>query len=303
MHYGDLTDATNLIRIVNRIKPSEIYNLAAQSHVQVSFETPEYTANSDALGTLRILEAIRILKMEKEIRFYQASTSEMYGKVQEIPQKETTPFYPRSPYGAAKVYSYWITVNYREAYDMFACNGILFNHESPIRGETFVTRKITRAIARIKMGMQHMLYLGNLDAKRDWGYAEDYVRAMWMMLQADTPSDYVIATGESHSVREFVEKAFQMVGVDIVWEGSGVDEIGIDANTGQTLIKIDERYFRPTEVEFLLGDPSRAKNELGWEPRITFERLVEIMIKEDIKEAERDLFCEKKGFQTYNRYE
>ncbi len=303
MHYGDLTDSTNLIRIIQTVQPDEIYNLAAQSHVKVSFETPEYTANSDALGTLRLLEAMRILGMERNTRFYQASTSEMYGKVQEIPQKETTPFYPRSPYGAAKVYAYWITVNYREAYQMFACNGILFNHESQIRGETFVTRKITRAVARIKLGLQEGLYLGNLDAKRDWGFAGDYVRAMWMVLQQDEPDDYVVATGEAHSVREFVEVAFQEVGIQIAWEGAGVDEVGKDTATGSVLVRIEPRYFRPTEVEFLLGDPSKAKERLGWTPRVSFGDLIKMMVQEDLKEAERDHLCRREGFQTYNHFE
>ena len=303
MHYGDLTDATNLIRIIQQVQPDEIYNLAAQSHVKVSFETPEYTANSDALGTLRLLEAIRVLGLEKKTRFYQASTSEMYGKVRETPQKESTPFYPRSPYAAAKVYGYWITVNYREAYEMFACNGILFNHESPIRGETFVTRKITRAVARIRLGLQDGLYLGNLDAKRDWGFAGDYVRAMWLMLQQDEPDDFVIATGETHSVREFVEKAFAEVGMSILWEGSGVDEKGKDAATGKTLIRIEPRYFRPTEVDFLLGDPSKALEKLNWKPTVSFDALVRIMIREDIKEAERDHLCRQQGFQTFNHFE
>jgi len=303
MHYGDLTDATNLIRIIQEVQPDEIYNLAAQSHVKVSFETPEYTANSDALGTLRLLEAIRILKLENKSRFYQASTSEMYGKVQEIPQKETTPFYPRSPYGAAKVYGYWITVNYREAYGMFASNGILFNHESPIRGETFVTRKITRAVARISLGMQDGIWLGNLDAKRDWGYAKDYVRAMWMILQNDQPDDFVIASGEAHSVREFVEKAFQETGISIAWEGSGVKETGKDAASGKILVRIDPRYFRPTEVEFLLGDPAKAKIKLGWETKVSFEDLVKKMVREDIREAQRDHLCEKEGFRTFQHFE
>jgi GDPmannose 4,6-dehydratase len=303
MHYGDLTDATNLIRIMQEVQPDEIYNLAAQSHVQVSFETPEYTANSDALGTLRLLEAIRILGLEQKTRFYQASTSEMFGKVQEIPQKETTPFYPRSPYAAAKVYAYWITVNYREAYNIFACNGILFNHESPIRGETFVTRKITRAVARIKLGLQDTLYLGNLDSKRDWGYAQDFVSAMWMMLQMDKPDDYVIATGETHSVREFVERAFHEVEVEIAWEGKGIDEIGRNAVTGKTVVQIDPRYFRLTEVEFLLGDPSKAKEKLGWETKISFEGLVKIMVKQDLKGAKKDQLCKEEGFRTYNNFE
>jgi len=303
MHYGDLTDSTNLIRIIQQVRPDEIYNLAAQSHVKVSFEAPEYTANSDALGTLRILEAIRILGLEKKIRFYQASTSEMYGKVVEIPQNEDTPFYPRSPYGAAKVYAYWITVNYREAYNMFACNGILFNHESPIRGETFVTRKITRAVARIKLGLQNRLYLGNLDAKRDWGYARDYVQAMYLILQHDEPEDFVIATGEYHSVREFVEKAFREVGIEIVWEGVGLDEVGRDSDSGKVLIQIDPRYFRPTEVDILLGDPSKAREKLGWESTVSFDELVKLMVGEDLKEAEKDDLLEKKGFKTYQNVE
>lgn len=303
MHFGDLTDSTNLIHIIQQIQPDEIYNLAAQSHVKVSFETPEYTANADALGTLRILEAIRILGLEKKVRFYQASSSEMYGKVHEIPQSETTPFYPRSPYGVAKVYAYWITVNYREAYNMFACNGILFNHESPIRGETFVTRKITRAVGRIKFGLQERLYLGNLNASRDWGYAGDYVRAMWLMLQHDEPEDFVIATGESHSVREFVEKGFCEVGIKIVWEGSGSDEVGRDSESGRVLIQIDPRYFRPTEVDFLLGDPSKAREKLGWEAEVSFDELVKLMVKEDLKEAERDHLLKKKGFQVYQNVE
>lgn len=321
MHYGDLTDATNLIRIIQEVQPDEIYNLAAQSHVQVSFETPEYTANADALGTLRLLEAIRILGMEKKTRFYQASTSEMYGKVREIPQKETTPFYPRSPYGAAKVYAYWVTVNYREAYNIYACNGILFNHESPVRGETFVTRKITRAVARIKLGLQDKLYLGNLDSKRDWGFAGDYVRAMWMMLQQDEPDDYVVATGESHSVREFVEKAFQEIGIKIAWKGTGVDEEGIvedikqneaffdrenlckSVSRNSVVIRVDPRYFRPTEVEYLLGDPTKIREKLGWEAKMSFEALVKIMVEKDLKESERDALIEKQGYKTYNHYE
>ena len=303
MHYGDLTDATNLIRIIQEVQPDEIYNLAAQSHVMVSFETPEYTANADAIGALRLLEAIRILGMEKKSRFYQASTSEMFGKVREIPQTEATPFYPRSPYGAAKVYAYWITVNYREAYGIYACNGILFNHESPIRGETFVTRKITRAVTRIKLGMQDKIYLGNLDAKRDWGHARDYVRAMWLMLQAETPDDYVIATGEAHSVREFVERAFGEVGMSIAWEGSGVNEVGRDRASGRVVVRIDPRYFRPTEVEFLLGDPSKARKNLGWKTETSFDDLVRIMVREDLKEAEKDRFIEKKGYQTFHHFE
>jgi len=283
MHYGDLTDSTNLIRIIQETQPDEIYNLAAQSHVQVSFDTPEYTANSDAVGTLRLLEAIRILGLEKKTRFYQASTSELYGKVQEIPQRETTPFYPRSPYGAAKLYAYWVTVNYREAYGMFACNGILFNHESPIRGETFVTRKITMAAAKIKNGLQKKLYLGNLDAKRDWGFAGDYVEAMWLMLQQDEPDDLVIATGKTHSVREFVELAFGEVGIEIKWQGEGVDEVGVDAATDDVLIEVDPRYYRPTEVELLIGDPMKAKEKLGWEAKVGLRELVKMMVEGDLK--------------------
>lgn len=285
MHYGDLTDSTNLIRIIQEVQPDEIYNLAAQSHVQVSFETPEYTANSDGLGTLRLLEAIRILGLEKKTKFYQASTSELYGKVQEIPQKETTPFYPRSPYAAAKLYAYWITINYREAYGIFACNGILFNHESPIRGETFVTRKITMAAAKIKYGMQDRLYLGNIDAKRDWGFAKDYVEAMWLMLQQESPDDYVIATGETHSVREFTELAFKELGIDIIWQGKGVDEVGIDASTRKIIVEIDPGYYRPTEVELLIGDPSKAREKLGWKPKVKMEELAKIMIKADEEEV------------------
>ncbi|MDO8421530.1 MAG: GDP-mannose 4,6-dehydratase [Parvibaculum sp.] len=283
LHYGDLTDATNLIRIVQETQPHEIYNLAAQSHVQVSFETPEYTANSDAVGTLRFLEAMRILGMEKTTRFYQASTSELYGKVQETPQSEKTPFYPRSPYAAAKLYAYWITVNYRESYDMHASNGILFNHEGPTRGETFVTRKITRAVAAINLGLQDMLYLGNIDAKRDWGHARDYVEGMWRIVQQDQADDYVLATGETHSVREFVELAFAEVGKQIVWKGEGVDEVGLDAKSGQVFIKIDPRYFRPTEVDLLLGDPRKAKQKLGWSHTTTFRELVSEMVASDLK--------------------
>lgn len=283
MVYGDMTDSTNLIRIIQEIQPTEIYNLAAQSHVQVSFDTPEYTANADGMGTLRILEAIRILGMEKTVRFYQASTSELYGKVQEIPQKETTPFYPRSPYAAAKMYAYWITVNYREAYDMFAVNGILFNHESPIRGETFVTRKITRAVAAIEKGLQDCIYLGNIDAKRDWGHAKDYVEGMWRMLQHDEPEDFVLATGETHSVREFVELAFDAIGRKIEWRGEGVDEVGFDVKTGDALVKIDSAYFRPTEVDLLLGDPTKAKDKLGWEHTTPFRQLVKEMVEADRK--------------------
>ncbi len=288
MIYGDMTDATNLIRIVQEIQPDEIYNLAAQSHVQVSFETPEYTANADAIGTLRLLEAIRLLKLEGKTRFYQASTSELYGKVQETPQRETTPFYPRSPYAAAKLYAYWITVNYREAYGMHASNGILFNHESPIRGETFVTRKITRAVAAIECGLQEALYLGNLDAKRDWGHARDYVEGMWRIVQQDTPEDYVLATGETHSVREFVELAFAELDRTIAWRGEGVDEVGIDEASGKTLVRIDPRYFRPTEVDLLLGDPSKAREKLGWQHRISFRELVKEMVESDLAEARRE---------------
>ena len=283
LHYGDVTDATNLIRIVQETQPDEIYNLAAQSHVQVSFETPEYTANADALGTLRLLEAIRILGREKLTRFYQASTSELYGKAQETPQKETTPFYPRSPYAAAKLYAYWITVNYREAYGMHASNGILFNHESPIRGETFVTRKITRAVAAIELGVQATLFLGNLNAKRDWGHARDYVEGMWRIVQQDEPDDFVLATGEAHSVREFVEKAFACVGRSIVWKGEGADEKGLDQKSGEVLIEVDPRYFRPTEVEALIGDPRKAHNKLGWRHRVTFDELVNEMVKADLE--------------------
>lgn len=287
MHYGDLTDATNLIRIIQEVQPDEIYNLAAQSHVQVSFETPEYTANSDALGTLRLLEALRILGMTQTTRFYQASTSEMFGKVQETPQNEHTPFYPRSPYGAAKVYAYWITVNYREAYDMYACNGILFNHESPIRGETFVTRKITRAAVRISKGVQEKLFLGNLDARRDWGHAQDYVEGMWSMLQQPEPDDYVLATGNTQSVRTMCEKAFKCTGVDLEWQGEGVDEKGIDSKTGKVIIEIDPDYFRPTEVDLLRGDATKAHKKLGWKPAYSFDQLVEQMVNSDMQELEQ----------------
>jgi GDPmannose 4,6-dehydratase len=303
LHYGDLTDATNLIRIIQEVQPDEIYNLAAQSHVMVSFETAEYTANSDALGTLRLLEAIRILGLEGKTRFYQASTSEMFGKVLEVPQKETTPFYPRSPYGAAKVYAYWITVNYREAYNMFACNGILFNHESPMRGETFVSRKITRAVARIKLGLQKMLYLGNLDAKRDWGHAKDYVRAMYLMLQHNQAEDFVIATGESRSVREFVEKAFARVDIAIRWQGQGRDEVGIDPHSGNALVRIDPRYFRPTEVDLLLGDASKARQKLNWVPEIDFDQMVASMVATDLKAAEKERLMRQGGFQTYDSFD
>jgi GDPmannose 4,6-dehydratase len=303
LHYGDLTDATNLIRIVQQTQPDEIYNLAAQSHVAVSFETPEYTANADALGTLRILEAVRLLGLGQKTRFYQASTSEMYGKVQETPQRETTPFYPRSPYGVAKLYAYWITVNYREAYGMYACNGILFNHESPIRGETFVTRKITRGLARIHEGFDECLYLGNLDSLRDWGHARDYVRAQWLMLQQDAPEDYVIATGEQHSVREFVERSAGQIGMRIEWRGSGIDEQGVDVNTGRSVVKIDARYFRPTEVDSLLGDASKARTRLGWKAEIPFERLVQEMVESDLEIARRDALVAREGFKTYRHQE
>jgi len=288
LHYGDMTDATNLIRIVQEVQPTEIYNLAAQSHVQVSFETAEYTANADALGTLRLLEAIRILKLEGKTRFYQASTSEMYGKVQEVPQRETTPFYPRSPYGAAKVYAYWVTVNYREAYGMHASNGILFNHESPIRGETFVTRKITRAVAAIHCGYQDRLYLGNLSAKRDWGHARDYVEGMWLMLQQPVPDDYVLASGKSYTVREFIEKAFSHIGRTIEWLGKDVNEKGFDCRTGKVLVEIDPRYFRPTEVESLLGDPTKAEKQLGWKCHTSFNELVEEMVETDLRAMKQE---------------
>ena len=288
MHYGDMTDSTNLIRLVQQIRPTEIYNLAAQSHVAVSFESPEYTANADAVGVLRLLEAIRILGMENETRFYQASTSELYGLVQEIPQKETTAFYPRSPYGVAKLYGYWITVNYREAYGIFASNGILFNHESPIRGETFVTRKITRGVARIEVGLEQTLYLGNLEAKRDWGHAKDYVEGMHMILQADKPDDFVLATGEARSVREMVELAFAQVGRRIEWRGKGVDETGVDAKSGEIVVKIDKAYFRPTEVDLLVGDASKARQKLGWKPKRSFAQLVEEMVATDLAEARQD---------------
>jgi GDPmannose 4,6-dehydratase len=302
LHYGDLTDSSSLIQIVQQVKPDEIYNLAAQSHVKVSFEEPEYTANSDALGTLRLLEAIRIAGLEKVTRFYQASTSEMYGLVQETPQKETTPFYPRSPYAVAKLYAYWITVNYREAYNLFACNGILFNHESPTRGETFVTRKITRGLARIKTGLQDRLYLGNLDALRDWGHARDYVEMQWRMLQQSEPKDYVIATGEQHSVREFVELAAREIGMHITWEGSGVEEKGIDRE-GNTVVAVDPRYYRPTEVETLLGDASKARRDLGWVAKVSFGELVKEMVEEDLKIAEKDALVRKHGYSVFNFHE
>ena len=302
LHYGDMTDSSNLIRIIQQVQPDEIYNLAAQSHVAVSFEEPEYTANSDALGALRVLEAIRILGLEKKTRYYQASSSELYGLVQEIPQKETTPFYPRSPYAVAKLYAYWITVNYREAYGIYACNGILFNHESPTRGETFVTRKITRALARIKLGLQECLYLGNLDAKRDWGHARDYVEAQWLMLQQDKPEDYVIASGVQYSVRDFVNAAAAELGIAIRWEGSGVDEKGYDHDS-KCVVTVDPRYFRPTEVETLLGDPSKAKAKLGWTPKTTFHELVAEMVREDLKGAERDELVRRHGYRAFEYHE
>ena len=302
LHHGDMTDSSSLIRVIQQIQPDEIYNLAAQSHVAVSFEEPEYTADSDALGTLRLLEAIRILGLEKKTRFYQASTSELFGKVQEVPQSETTPFYPRSPYAVSKLYAYWITVNYREAYGLYACNGILFNHESPIRGETFVTRKITRALARIKLGLQSSLYLGNLDARRDWGHARDYVEMQWLMLQQDEPEDFVIATGVQYSVRDFVNAACKEFGIEIRWQGEGIDEKGYDAR-GQCIVVVDPRYFRPTEVETLLGDASKAKTKLGWEPKISFDDLVSEMVREDLKAAERDELVKKHGYKTMEYHE
>lgn len=322
LHYGDLSDSSNLIRIMQEVRPDEVYNLAAQSHVKVSFDSPEYTADVDALGTLRLLEAIRILGMEKNCRFYQASTSELFGKVREIPQRETTPFYPRSPYACAKLYAYWITVNYREAYGMYACNGILFNHESPRRGETFVTRKITRGLSRMALGLNESLYLGNLDAKRDWGHARDYVEMQWLMLQQDAPDDFVIATGRQFSVRDFVNAAAAELGLSLEWNGSGVDEVGIvravDAHqlkkaagreiacpikTGDVLVRVDPRYFRPTEVETLLGDPARAHAKLGWRPRVTFEDMVAEMVREDMQIAQRDKVCQESGFEVFERGE
>ena len=303
LHHGDLTDATNLVRIVQQVQPDEIYNLAAQSHVAVSFETPEYTANADAIGTLRLLEAIRLLGMERRTRFYQASTSELYGKVAHTPQNEATPFYPRSPYGVAKLYAYWITVNYREAYGLYACNGILFNHESPVRGETFVSRKITRGLTRIAVGLESCLYLGNLEARRDWGHARDYVLAQWLMLQQPEPEDFVIASGVQHSVREFVEAAARELGQQIRWEASGVEERGVDAHSGRVLVRIDPRYFRPTEVDTLLGDASKARARLGWRPQIGFEDLVTEMIAADLILAQRDAATARAGFKTYRHRE
>jgi GDPmannose 4,6-dehydratase len=303
LHHGDLTDSSSLIRVIQQVQPDEIYNLAAQSHVAVSFEEPEYTANSDALGALRILEAIRILGMEEKTRFYQASTSELFGKAKEIPQKETTQFYPRSPYAVAKLYAYWITINYREAYGIYACNGILFNHESPIRGETFVTRKITRALTRIKLGLQKRLYLGNLEAKRDWGHARDYVEMQWLMLQQNEPEDFCIATGVHYSVRDFVNIVAQELEINIQWKGRGINEIGIDASTGNTIVSVDARYFRPTEVETLLGDATKAKEKLGWEPKISFDEMVKEMTAADLKEAEKEKLYQNKGFETFHHYE
>jgi len=303
LHYGDLTDATNLIRVLQQVQPDEVYNLAAQSHVQVSFETPEYTADVDGLGAMRLLEGIRLLGLQKKTRFYQASTSELYGQVRETPQTEKTPFYPRSPYACAKLYAYWITVNYREAYGIYACNGILFNHESPIRGETFVTRKITRALSRIHIGHQDCLYIGNLNALRDWGHARDYVKMQWLMLQQEIPDDFVIATGEQHSVREFIELAGMELGITIKWEGTGIDEKGINTDNGKTIVSIDPTYFRPTEVETLLGDPTKAKEKLGWEPEISFEALVREMVKADLEEAKRDELIKRSGYRVNSRNE
>jgi len=303
LHYGDLTDSTNLIRIIQEVRPDEIYNLAAQSHVAVSFETPEYTANADAVGTLRMLEAIRILGLDTTARFYQASTSEMFGKVQEIPQRETTPFYPRSPYGAAKVYAHWITVNYREAYGLFACNGILFNHESPMRGETFVSRKITRALTRISVGLQDTLYLGNLDSRRDWGHARDYVRAQWLMLQQPTAEDFVIATGKQFSVRDFVVAAGSLLDIKIDWQGDGVEEVGVDIKTGRKVVQVDPRYFRPAEVDTLLGDPTKARQKLGWTAEVSFAELVAEMVGSDLRLARRDAMVAKEGYKIYRHHE
>ena len=303
LHHGDLTDSTSLIRIIQEVQPDEIYNLAAQSHVAVSFEEPEYTANSDALGALRILEAIRILGLEKKTKYYQASTSELFGDVQETPQNEKTPFHPRSPYAVAKLYAYWITINYREAYGIYACNGILFNHESPIRGETFVTRKITRALARIKLGLQDSLFLGNMDAKRDWGHAKDYVEMQWLMLQQDTPEDFTISTGVQYSVRDFVNIAAKELGIELKWNGYGINETGANTATGKIIIRVDQRYFRPTEVETLLGDSTKAREKLGWTPKISFEELVREMVAHDLNDAKKDSLCREKGFSTYNYQE
>jgi GDPmannose 4,6-dehydratase len=303
LHYGDMTDSTNIIRIIQQVKPDEIYNLAAQSHVAVSFELPEYTANSDAIGALRILEAVRLLGMEKNVKFYQASTSELYGKVQEIPQSETTPFYPRSPYAVAKLYAFWITKNYRESYDMYACNGILFNHESPLRGETFVTRKITRAAAKIKLGLQNKLWLGNLDAQRDWGHAKDYVEGMWLMLQQEIPEDYVLATGVTHSVRHFAELAFKEIGIELSWKGKGIDEKGYNKANNEILIEVDKRYFRPAEVELLIGDPTKAKDKMGWVHKYTLQELVKEMVEADLELFRKDEYLKKGGHQTFDYHE
>ena len=303
LHHGDLTDSSSLIRIIKEVQPDEVYNLAAQSHVAVSFEEPEYTANSDALGALRILEAIRILGLEKKTKYYQASTSELFGEVQETPQNEKTPFHPRSPYAVAKLYAHWITINYREAYGIYACNGILFNHESPIRGETFVTRKITRALARIKLGLQDSLFLGNMDAKRDWGHAKDYVEMQWLMLQQDKPEDFTISTGVQYTVRDFVNIAAKELDIELKWDGRGVNETGVDINTGKTIVRVDSRYFRPTEVETLLGDSTKAREQLGWTPKISFEELVKEMVIHDLNEAKKDDLCNKEGFSTYNHQE
>ena len=303
LHHGDLTDATNLIRIIQEVQPNEIYNLGAQSHVKVSFEIPEYTANSDAVGTLRLLEAIRILKLEKKVKFYQASTSELYGKVQESPQSENTPFYPRSPYGVAKLYAYWIVKNYREAYGMYACNGILFNHESPLRGETFVTRKITRAVAKISLGLQEKMYIGNLNAQRDWGHARDYVEGMWLMLQQEKPEDYVLATGVTTSVRDFCSMAFNEVGIAIKWEGKNNQEKGIDKSTGKVLVMVDPNYYRPTEVDLLIGDATKAKEQLNWEPKVTVSLLVKEMVSSDVSLFKKEIHLKKGGFQSLNQYE
>jgi len=303
LHYSDLTDSTSILRLIQEIQPDEIYNLAAQSHVKVSFEMPEYTANSDAVGSLRILEAIRALGLEKKVKFYQASTSELYGKVQEVPQTEETPFYPRSPYAVAKLYGFWITKNYREAYGMFACNGILFNHESPLRGETFVTRKITRGVSRIAKGLQDTIYLGNLNAKRDWGHAKDYVEGMWRMLQVDEPEDFVLATNETHTVREFSTLAFAEVGIEVEWKGEGVDEVGVNKATGEEIVKVDPKYFRPTEVDLLIGDYTKAKTILGWEPKCTFRELIRDMVAADLQIVERDLHLKEGGFKIQNYYE
>lgn len=303
LHYADLTDSTSIIRVIQEICPDEIYNLGAQSHVRVSFEAPEYTAETDAIGTLRVLEAVRLLGMTEKVRVYQASTSELYGLVQEIPQKETTPFYPRSPYAVAKMYGYWITVNYREAYNMYACNGILFNHESPLRGETFVTRKVTRAAARIATGLQEKLHMGNVDSLRDWGHARDYVEAMYLMLQQDTPDDYVVATGEQHSVRELIELSFSKVGMPIEWRGQGVDEKAYEIKTGREVVSIDPVYFRPTEVETLLGDPTKAKEKLGWTPKVSFEQLIDEMVRSDLNTARRDAIVKREGYNVYESAE